>query len=296
MQVDCLIVGGGIAGLQAAIQLGRYCRRVTVVDAAEGRSTMCRSYHNIIGWPDGVSGPELLASGREQAKRLGVQFVYGKAAAAAREEGGFTVTLEDSSRISAKRLLLATGVKDRLPPFPALLPCLGVSVYVCPDCDGYEVWKKRTVVLGAGNTGASMALALTHWTSELTYVNHEQSEVEESVRRSLDQKGIVYIETSVREVLAEQSQLSGFILDDGTRLEARHAFVALGGNQVRSGLAEQLGARLMDNRHIVVDPRTKMTSVPHVWAAGDVTAHSEMSTIAMGDGSQAAIWINKSLL
>lgn len=296
MQVDCVIVGGGIAGLQAAIQLGRYCRRVTVVDAAEGRSSMCRSYHNLIGWPDGVSGSELLAAGREQAKRLGVQFVYGKAVAAAKEEDGFSVTLDDSARICAKRLLLATGVKDRLPPFPELLPCLGVSVFVCPDCDGYEVWNKRTAVLGAGNTGARMALTLTYWTSELIYINHEQSEVEEELRGSLEQKGIVYTETPVREVLAEQSRLAGVILNDGTRLEARHAFVAFGGNQVRSGLAEQLGAKLLDNRHIVVDPRTKLTSIPHVWAAGDVTAHSEMSTIAMGDGSQAAIWIHKSLL
>lgn len=296
MRYDCVIVGGGIAGLQAAIQLGRYRYKVAVVDSADGRSNLCRSYHNLIGWPDGISGIELRAAGRNQAERLGVRFIHATVVSVNNDSEGFLLNTEGDVQIRGKRLLLATGVKDRLPDFPELLPCMGISVYVCPDCDGYEVTDKKTLVMGSGNAGAEMALTLTHWTSDLVYVNHELAAIDEQVRVRLEAHGIVYKEESIRSVLSEQSQFKGVLLSDGANIYCDRCFVAFGGNEVRSAVARQLGIELMDNRHIIVDPRTKMTSVQHVWAAGDVTAHSEMVTIAMGDGSQAAVWIHKSLL
>lgn len=296
MQYDCIIVGGGIAGLQAAIQLGRYRHSVAVIDSADGRSTLCRSYHNLIGFPNGISGAELLASGKKQAMQLGIRFIKAMVTRAERDAEGLRLITSDEMTYHGKRLLLATGVKDRLPDFPMLIPCMGISVYVCPDCDGYEVSDKQTLVLGAGNTGAQMALTLTHWTADLIYVNHERSPVDDELRYRLADNGIKYIEQSIRSVIAEQSQFKGIILEDGSSIYRERCFVAFGGNEVRSAIAKQLNIELMDNKHIVVNPRTKSTSVSDVWAAGDVTAHSEMVTIAMGDGSQAAIWIHKSLL
>lgn len=296
MQYDCIIVGGGIAGLQAAIQLGRYRHSVAVIDSADGRSTLCRSYHNLIGFPNGISGAELLASGKKQAMQLGIRFIKAMVTRAERDAEGLRLITSDEMTYRGKRLLLATGVKDRLPDFPMLIPCMGISVYVCPDCDGYEVSDKQTLVLGAGNTGAQMALTLTHWTADLIYVNHERSPVDDELRYRLADNGIKYIEQSIRSVIAEQSQFKGIILEDGSSIYRERCFVAFGGNEVRSAIAKQLNIELMDNKHIVVNPRTKSTNVSDVWAAGDVTAHSEMVTIAMGDGSQAAIWIHKSLL
>ncbi|WP_028610781.1 NAD(P)/FAD-dependent oxidoreductase [Paenibacillus harenae] len=296
MRYDCVIVGGGIAGLQAAIQLGRYRHRVAVIDAGDGRSNLCRCYHNLIGWPEGVSGSELLASGRKQAERLGVHLVHARAVKAAKEQDGFVIETDGNEHYAGDRLLLTTGVKDRLPPFSELRPCLGISVYVCPDCDGYEISGKRTLVFGAGKAGAEMALTLTHWTDDLIYVNHELTAIDEHTRENLERRQITYIERKVSAVITEDTVFKGVALDDGTVLEAGRCFVALGGNEVLSGIGAQLGAKLLDNKHIMVDPRTKLTSIPHVWAAGDVTVHSEMATIAMGDGSQAAIWIHKSLM
>ncbi|MBD2869932.1 NAD(P)/FAD-dependent oxidoreductase [Paenibacillus arenilitoris] len=296
MQYDCVIIGGGIAGLQAAIQLGRYRHKVAVIDASGGRSNLCRCYHNIIGWPDGVSGSELLASGRKQAQRLQVRMIEARAVEAAQERERFAIVMEDGGRIYGRRLLLATGVKDRLPDFPALMPCLGVTVYICPDCDGYEISDRKTIVIGSGKAGAEMALALTFWTDELIYVNHELAALDVKEKERLEAKKIAYVEKAVRSVMTEDDRFQGVVLEDGTMIACDRCFLALGGNEVLSGIAGQLGAELTDNRHIKVDPRTKMTSVKHVWAAGDVTPHSEMATIAMGDGSQAAIWIHKSLL
>lgn len=293
---DCIIIGGGIAGLQAAIQLGRYRYKILIVDAEDGRSNLCRSYHNILGWPNGIDGPSLRLAGKQQAEKLGVQFLQGTVVKAVSESDGFLLATSEAGEIRGRRLLLATGVKDRLPNFPELIPCMGLSVYVCPDCDGYEVSDKRTIVLGSGNVGAQMALTLTHWTNDLLYVNHELGALDDKVRYRLEEKGISYCEQPVRSVIAEGSMFQGLVLEDGTTFLCEKCFVALGGNEVRSSLAEQLGIRRTDNHHISVDPRTKMTSSQHVWAAGDVTANSEMVTIAMGEGSQAAIWIHKSLL
>ncbi|QGG54999.1 NAD(P)/FAD-dependent oxidoreductase [Paenibacillus sp. B01] len=297
MRYDALIVGGGLAGLSAAVQLGRYNHRVLVVDSEDGRSSFCLRYHNLIGWTDGVSGPELRKAGRIQAEKAGVRFVKDKAVRALALDGeGFAVHGESGETYEGRRLLLATGVMDRLPPLEGLRPCLGISVYVCPDCDGYELTGRRAIVMGSGDAGASMARILAYWTEDLVYINHERKEVSAELRDKLGEKGIRIVDESIAELDAEGDQLRGVRLAGGEWIEGGRAFVAFGGNEVRSQLAEQLGVKLHANRHIEADPRTKMTNVKHVWAAGDVLAHSEQASIAMGDGSQAAIWMHKSLV
>ncbi|PZD97697.1 pyridine nucleotide-disulfide oxidoreductase [Paenibacillus sambharensis] len=296
MQVDCAVIGGGIAGMQAAIQLGRYQHSVVVIDAGDGRSRKCRNYHNLLGFPDGVSGSELLLQGRRHAEQLGVSFIKAKVTGASKDREGFKLDIEGVETVHAKRLLFATGVKDRLPDFPKLYPCLGISIYICPDCDGYEIRDKRVLVLGSGRAGASMALELTHWTEDIVYINHEQQQVPEEQLDRLLQIGIGYIEKPIRQLVTEGDHLKGAILRDGSVIAGENAFVAFGGNEVRSELASQLGVKLSASKHIVTDARTKMTNIQHVWAAGDIAVHSEQVAIAMGDGVQAAIWMHKSLV
>ncbi|MFD1953511.1 NAD(P)/FAD-dependent oxidoreductase [Paenibacillus thailandensis] len=296
MPYDCVIVGGGFAGLQAAVQLGRYRHSVAVIDAADGRSVLCRRYHNLLGWPDGVSGEQLRALGRSQAERLGVRFVSDTAVSAERVSDVFRLCLKGGTQVEGRCLLLATGVKDRLPDFPALIPCLGISVFVCPDCDGYEVADRLTVVLGSGAAGANMALTLGHWTKDLVYVNHEQAPVPQPLLDKMAERGVRYEHQPAASVLAEGDSFRGVVLAEGKVINSDRCFVAFGGNEVRSSLAAQLQVTLAENKHVLVDPRTKQTNVPGVWAAGDVVAHSEMVTIAMGEGSQASIWIHKRLI
>ncbi|TRZ36626.1 NAD(P)/FAD-dependent oxidoreductase [Niallia circulans] len=293
--LDCVIIGGGIAGLQAAIQLGRYKHHVLVIDSEVGRSILCKSYHNILGYPDGISGTELRQKGKQQAESLGVEFLSTTATNVENEDGYFMIATE-AGKYKAKRLLLATGIIDNIPPFAELYPCLGISVYLCPDCDGYEVKNKRTIVIGNGKVGANMALTLTYWTKELIYVNHGGEAIDEELQKKLAEQNIPVIDKKINKVEADGSSLKGFTLDDGEFLEGEHGFIAFGGNIVKSELAKQLGVEILENNHIPVNGRTKMTSVENVWAAGDIVAHSEQVTIAMGDGSQAAIWIHKSLL
>ncbi|UFT99151.1 NAD(P)/FAD-dependent oxidoreductase [Radiobacillus kanasensis] len=293
---DCVIVGGGIAGLQAAIQLGRYQHKVVVIDSSDGRSNLCRCYHNVLGFPNGVSGQELRNTGRRQAESLGVHFLKEKVEKVSKRKEGFEFKLSNQQFVHGKRLLFATGVKDRIPLLSEIKPCLGISVYVCPDCDGYEIKDKKALILGSGDVGANMALTLHYFSKDLTYINHERKPISESVKEELENKKIEYVNSPIRKVITEGSQLKKVMLEDNRVISANHAFVAFGGNKVNSELAEDLGVELYKNKHILVDQRKKMTNVEHVWAAGDVVAHSEQVTIAMGDGMQAAIWIHKTLL
>lgn len=299
MHYDAIIVGGGIAGLQSAIQLGRYMHKVLVVDSGKARSLLCRSYRNVLGWPDGISGKELRELGRRQAERLGVRFREDEVIRLEKmADGSFAVhTRRPGDELTADVVLLATGVTDRFAPLAGLAECLGLTVFICPDCDGYEALNRPTVVIGAGNTGASMALAVHYWTDRIVYVNHEQKPVAAELAEKLAQRGIELSEEEVERVLAEpEGRFTGVKLKSGAEIAGERAFVAFGGNEVHTSLARALGAERMENGHLLTDPRTKMTSVDRLWAAGDIAVHSEMLTVAMADGTQAAVWMHKALL
>ncbi|BBH23582.1 pyridine nucleotide-disulfide oxidoreductase [Paenibacillus baekrokdamisoli] len=301
MRFDCIIIGGGIAGLQAAIQLGRYAMHsVLVIDSSDGRSSICLSYRNLLGYPEGVSGMDLRRIGMNQASSYGVQFTQDKVInAQSMQDGSFLIHGDkDNSTYEAATLLLATGVMDRFPELPGLRECLGLTVFVCPDCDGFKVKDRATLVLGSGDTGANMALTLRAWTSYLLYINHEHTvkSVSSELLDALENAGIGYLKAHIQHILAARGSIQSVVMQDGLRIDAERAFLAFGGNEVRSTLADQLGAHLHENMHILTHPRSKMTSIPNLWAAGDVAVHSEQVTIAMGEGSQAAIWIHKALL
>ncbi|BBU39381.1 NAD(P)/FAD-dependent oxidoreductase [Aeribacillus pallidus] len=294
---DCIIVGGGIAGLSAAIMLGRYKHNVLVIDKMNGRSTLCRSYHNLLGWPDGVSGQTLRTLGREHAEKYGVKFLKKLAAKVEKQGKDFLIETDDRSIYKTKKLLIATGVTDRIPEvLSEIKHCLGISVYVCPDCDGYEVDGKSVIVMGAGKAGAKLALSLTYWTKDIQYVNHDGEEINAALKNELSNKNIEYIKERLTKVMRDGEWFKGVELESGRRLLADRGFLGFGGNRVHSDLAAQLGAERLENKHLVIHARTKETSVQNVWAAGDVAAHSEQAAIAMGDGIQAAIWIHKRLL
>ncbi|TYS18697.1 NAD(P)/FAD-dependent oxidoreductase [Rossellomorea vietnamensis] len=294
---DCIIVGGGIAGLQAAIQLGRYEHDILVVDSSDGRSSICRSYHNLLGWPDGVSGEKLRSLGRQQAEAVGVEFQSDRIVTARKDKGEFILDGKDGYHYVGRKLLLATGIMDNIPKIKNLLPCLGLSVYVCPDCDGYEVKNKKVVILGSGEAGAEMAQTIHYWTDEITYINHESKEVTDETRRKLEERNIRIVEGNLSEAIVEgDSDFKGVRLKNGVEITGEKGFIAFGGNKVHTELARELGVEILDNKHINADARSKETNVEDVWAAGDIVAHSEQVSTAMGDGSIAAIWIHKKLL
>ncbi|WP_027417455.1 NAD(P)/FAD-dependent oxidoreductase [Aneurinibacillus terranovensis] len=296
---DCAVIGGGIAGLQASVILGRYMHNTVVIDRHHGRSLMAKNYKNILGWPNGISGPQLREVGWNQAREVGVEFVEAAVIGGYKKGNSFVLQCSNGTMIEAKRLLISTGLLDQIPEnIEGLKDVLGLAVYVCPDCDGYEIKDKRTLVFGAGDVGASLACMLLYWTKEVTYINHEPDSrpVSPHWLDKCKEKSVAIVEGPIRRVnYADLQALSSVELTNGEIIEGEKGFIAFGGNEPQSDLASQLGVERLENGHIPVDGRSKKTNVPNIWAAGDVVAHSQLVAIAMGDGAQAAIWIHKSL-
>ncbi|MGG0384079.1 NAD(P)/FAD-dependent oxidoreductase [Priestia filamentosa] len=292
MVYDCIIVGGGIAGLQAAIQLGRYRYKILVLDTSEGRSTLCKGYHNLLGWPQGVSGETLRKLGRKQALSYGVAFEEEKAVSVVKKQI-FEVHTEQNT-FGGKTLLLATGLRDHFPLISSLKACLGKSIYVCPDCDGYEIIGKKTAVLGAGKVGASLSLELAYFDQPITYINHGE-ELDLEMQKTLHEHNISILSGSVASIEEENGIIKSALLKSGEKIEMERAFLAFGGNKIHNELALMLGVEHEKKGHVIVDPRTKETNIENVWAIGDLVAHSQQVAIALGDGVQAAIWIHKRL-
>lgn len=294
---ECIVIGGGIAGTQAAIQMGRSQINCLVLDSkVAGRSNLCKDYRNIIGWPEGISGEALREKGKQQASETGVTFMKTHVKQITKKDDDFLVTTESGTH-QAKTLLLATGITDRIPDIPNLRECLGSTIYICTDCDGYEAIDKKIIVMGAGDSGASLAVSLLNWTDDITYINHEKTAVTPDILSKLKGHQINYLEEEIESVSKESEDLfTGVYLKNGEFLKADRAFIGFGGNKVHTELAKQIGVHIENNRHIKVDARTKETNIKNVWAAGDIVSHSEQATIAMGDATQAAIWINKRLM
>jgi thioredoxin reductase (NADPH) len=171
--VQCMIV-------QAAIQLGRYNHDVAVIDKGDGRSTHCKCYHNVLGWPDGVDGNEIRKLGRKHSEKYGVQFIQDENVTANKSNKGFILHASSNEQYECQYLLVATGITDRIPlSILNLKDFPGLSIYICPDCDGYEVENKRVIILGSEDVGANMALTLAYWTNDIVYINHEKKEINE---------------------------------------------------------------------------------------------------------------------
>ncbi|MGE5701536.1 MAG: NAD(P)/FAD-dependent oxidoreductase [Clostridia bacterium] len=296
---DTLIIGGGIAGLQAAIQLGRSLHKVIVVDHGKGRSTIAKKYRNILGYPQGISGESLRSNGEEQARELGVVFMYGEVTALSQKaDHAFVAEVMHGSgneAVVARTVLVASGIKDPFPTIPGLTQCLGESLFICPDCDGYEIIGKHALVIGSGKYALEMADTLQYFTNRLTVINHTLTPSEAEPFTTTDGQ-IRVIDEPISEIFHKDGQMQAVQLVSGERISVEKGFLAFPGAKVQSTLLEKFQVDRLENGHVLVNPRTKETSYRNIWAAGDIVAHSQQVTISMGDGSQAAIWIHKRLL
>ncbi|MFD2671367.1 NAD(P)/FAD-dependent oxidoreductase [Marinicrinis sediminis] len=301
-KAEAIVIGGGIAGLQASIQLSRY-RHVTICfDKGYARSHRCKQYRNILGYPDGVSGQSLREAGRQQLQGSSVEIraerVTDLSMTGTQEEPGFRLQTDQGRTYTARVVLLSAGVEDRLPSITGLPDCLGLSVYICPDCDGYEVFEQPAAVIGTGQAAIHMLQELVSYTDELVWIVQEPftQPLTSAQQAWLCSAPVRVYHSPVTDISHEEGHMQALRLGNGEVIRISKAFLAMGGNQVNTRLARQVGAKSMDNLHLYTESRTKMTSIPGLWAAGDVGYHSEQLVIAMGEGAQAAIWMHRWLM
>lgn len=281
---DAIVIGGGPAGLSGALVLARSRRSVVVVDSGEPRNAPADGIHGLLGH-DGTAPPQLLERGRAEVLGYGGEVLEGRVVRAVRDGDGFVVGLADGRSLSARRLLVTTGVVDELPDIPGVRELWGRDVLHCPYCHGWEVRDRAIGVLASGPKSVHQALLFRQLSDDVVYFAHtlppEEEQAEELTARSIE---IVDGEVASLEVAG--GHLAGVRLSGGTliqrealvispRLTARAAFLAglgLAPAEHPSGLGE----------HVEVDA-TGQTEVPGVWAAGNLT-----DPVAQVGGSAAA--------
>jgi thioredoxin reductase (NADPH) len=292
--LDCLVIGGGPAGLTAAIYLARFRRRFRVVDNGNSRASWIPVTRNHAGFPDGINGKELLGRMRAQAERYGAEIVRGEVTRLERRDPGFLATI-DGAPVAALTVLFATGVADIDPGLPNHHQAVqrGLVRY-CPICDGYEVMDKNVAVLGDGARVFHEALFIRTYTSHLTVLSlGRKLDLAEDERQQLDAAGIRVIEEPVTDVVVEREKITHLILRDGRRLGFDAIYAALG-TKPRVTLAEGIGATLDPAGCLVVD-RHQQTSVAGAYAAGDVVSTLDQISVAMGQAAIASTAIHNAV-
>ena len=292
---DVAVVGGGPAGLCAAVWLARYLHKVVVVDSGDPRNWETRGINGYLGH-HGIRSPELRAIGREEGAKFGVDYVSGIVEEAINETGElFTIRLREGAVIEAQRILLAIGIKDVWPDIPGLDRCYGETIHVCPDCDGYETRDKKTVVVGKGRKAVGMALALTTWTSKIVIcTNGEKPDMEQKLLDQLKALNIPLLDQPIKCVVSKSSEISGIDLDGGMSLDCERLYFAIG-QYPADDLGAQLGCKRDEMGRLVIDERNH-TSVKNVYAAGDIAPGPQIAIVAAASGAVAAIAIHASLL
>jgi thioredoxin reductase len=292
---DVAIVGGGPAGLSAGVWLGRYLRRVVLVDAGDPRNWETRGINGLLGHGT-VTPAELRGRGREDCRRFGVHLLDDEVERVTREdEESFRLQLAGGHQLTAPRLLLAFGLRDVWPEIPGLERCYGETVHVCPDCDGYEARGRKTLVIGTGRKAVGMALALATWTREIVIcTNGEPAEMDEELCSRLDALGIPVIEAPIRGMHSERGEVQTAELENGMQLDCERVFFSIG-QFPADDLGTQLGCARDRHGQIEIDHRGA-TSVENVYAAGDITPGPQLASVAAASGTVAALSIHRSLL
>lgn len=291
---DVLIVGASFAGLAAATALGRSLRDVLVVDGGPPRNASSPGAHNVLT-RDGTPPVELARLARAEAEGYGARVVTGRVVSASAGDGPVSATLADGTVLQARRLLLATGVRDHLPAIPGLAERWGRDVLHCPYCHGFEVRGERIAVLGSAFSGhqAQMFRQLSDRTSILQNGVFEPSADEAA---GLAARGIELVPGAVSELVVEDDRLAGVVVD-GRRIDLDAVVV---GPRVEGVLPEGLGLELVDHpsgaaRHLAADPMGR-TGVPHVFAAGSLVEPMAQVVASAADGLRVAAAINHDLI
>ncbi|MGW2049812.1 NAD(P)/FAD-dependent oxidoreductase [Streptomyces sp. NPDC001858] len=298
-QYEVIVVGGGAAGLSAALVLGRARRRTLVVDAGEPRNAPAAHMQGFLS-RDGMPPAEFLAVGREEIARYGVRLVHDRAVDATRDDGeGFAVRLASGRTVHARQLVVATGLKDELPPVDGIAERFGRDVVHCPYCHGWEVRDQAFGVLATTPMSVHQALMVTQWSKDVTLFLHTVAEADltDEDRRRLAAAGVDVVPGEVAGLVVEDDRLTGVRLGDGRVHEREVLFVAPRAVP-QTDLLSRLGAEMSETpfgAYPVVDGRG-LTTVPGLWAAGNASGFAEQVVNAASRGYRAGAAINGELL
>ncbi len=290
---DVAVIGGGAAGLSAALVLTRARRSVVVVDSGQPRNAPAAHLHGYLS-RDGLPPAELVAIGRREVASYGGELVDGSVAEVLPVGAeGFRVVLTDGTSFTARRVLVTTGLRDELPDVPGLRERWARDVLHCPYCHGHEVRDRPVAVLGGTPGSARYAQIVRQWTDDLVYVTPSGHLTPEE-RTGLLARAVGVVEGTVAELVVDDDRLVGLRMDDG-RVVPREVVFVPPTFVPYDDLLTRLGCRVDEAGWVVVDP-TGRTSVAGVWAAGNVVDPRAQLITAAGAGSAAALALNADLV
>ncbi len=298
---DCIVIGAGPAGLSASLFLARYLHPTLTFHHNSPRNEYAHGVHGFLGHHD-ISPGKLLTRGRKEVTDHGGVIIEARVTAVEQvSTDHFRVSTDDNHegrQFDARRLLIATGLRDLTPDCPGFREFYGVSVHHCPDCDGYESRDKRIAVLGGGTKTVGFALSLLTWTDKVTLITDgDAGDMTADDRARLAALDIQILD---REIVAlegdrEAQQLQRVLFKQGESLECDALFFNLG-TELASDLHEMLGCKLDEDCGLVWVDETQQTSVAGVYAAGDITPNSQLAIVAAAEGAMAAIHMHQSLI
>ncbi|MCA9895106.1 MAG: NAD(P)/FAD-dependent oxidoreductase [Anaerolineae bacterium] len=292
---DVVIVGGSAAGLSAALILGRFKRRVLVCDTGKPRNARSQAVHGFFT-RDGIVPHEMFQIAHDQLQPYAtVEFRQQEAIDVNRTGDHFEVAFADGSQVEASYILLATGVKDELPPIKGLEPLWGRGVYHCPYCHGWEARSKPIAIFADLHQAEHLAALMYALSDDIVICTNGQPDApssEETIAK-LAKIGIQVIPTAIAELKAPYEVLEGIVFEDGSYLPREAIFVATGQHQ-HSTLPAKLGCELTETGHVWIDSNG-LTSVDGVYAAGDMTSPKQQVLYAAAQGAWSAAWINSLL-
>ena len=289
---DVVIVGGGPAGLSAALVLGRCRRRVLLCDAGSPRNERARELHGYLT-RDGIAPLDLLRAGRGELSPYGVELRKIRVSDIAIVPDGFMVSLADGRGVNSRTVLIAGGVTDLLPDIPGLDECYGISAHHCPYCDGWEEREKLLAVLGDGASGTALALALKTWSDRVILCTNGRARLGRAHRDQLAAHGVEVHEGRIAAVEHERGHVRFLALADGDRISCEGIFFSTH-QRPQCEVPKQLGCAL--TRHgLVKTDHLGQTRVPGLYVAGDASRDVQFVIVAAAEGAKAAVAINKAL-
>jgi thioredoxin reductase len=293
--LDVIIVGGGPAGLSAALVLGRCRRRTILFDAGHPRNEASHALHGYLT-RDGISPAEFLKIGREQLAPYETIKVRSAKVTGAEPGGcGFTATLENGERFSSRMVLLATGLVDELPQVEGFRQFYGASAHNCPYCDGWEHRDQPLAVIGRDKDAADLALELLLWSKDVILCTNGAPQCGRDILDPMQRNGVRIVSTAIQRLEGTGNQLERIRFKDGTTI-ARMALFFSPGQHQRSPLAEQLGCEFCEEDGCIQCGENAATNVPGVYAAGNATRGVQLVIAAAAEGMEAAFAINTALL
>jgi len=294
-EYDCVIVGAGPAGLTASMYLGRFRLSVAVIDSGHSRAASIPKSRNQPGFPDGIGGADLLSRMRLHARRYGAEVHDGTVTGLSNAAGGFRARTADGKEFQSETLLLATGVANRRPRMPDDLHDQAVArglIRYCPVCDGYEITDLPIAVIGTGEHGIQEATFLRAYTSEVTLIAPDTAHTfTTEQRRHLAESGIRVRNGPYSEFRLHEDAIEIYLPEESLRFAS--IYPALG-SDIHSTLAADLGAAVSNEGCLQVDKHQR-TSVPGLYAAGDVVLGLDQICHATGEGAVAATTIRNDL-